>query len=107
MLKDSSNKPSATLTFAVITFTVVIINYILSIFEKIGPLNIRSFDATAASALLLPILSLYFSRRYVSDKVTIDNDVIQTNIPVNPIVTSITTAVLPINSTSVINSPTP
>ena len=57
-------KPSMSATFAAIAFFTTTVIYIVSIFEKIGPLTIRPFDSGAASAYLIPSLGLYFGRRW-------------------------------------------
>jgi len=71
-IKNTDGKPSASLTFATIAFIVVILNYVLALFEHIGPLRVRAFDPAAASSLLMPLLALYFSRRYTSEKFSME-----------------------------------
>jgi hypothetical protein len=71
-IKNTDGKPSASLTFATSAFVIVMINYILSMFENLGPLHIRAFDATAVSALLMPLFALYFGRRYTSEKFNLE-----------------------------------
>jgi hypothetical protein len=51
-------------TFATVAFFVTTVAYIASIFEKIGPLTLRAFDSGACAAYLVPVLGLYFSRRF-------------------------------------------
>jgi hypothetical protein len=63
-IKDSAGYPSITVTFVTISFWVTTLAYMLSIFEKIGPVNIRQFDSTAATAYFVPLLGLYFGRRW-------------------------------------------
>lgn len=67
-MKDSSGNPSASVTFATIAFCVTTIAYLASIVEKIGSIQIRSFDITACSSYFIPILSLYFGRRWTNAK---------------------------------------
>lgn len=69
-IKNTNGSPSASLTFALIAFFVTTINYILSMFVKIGPLEIRAFDPGACASYLTPILALYFSRRYTDAKIS-------------------------------------
>lgn len=67
-MKDSSGTASATVTFAAIAFWVTTVAYLLSIVEKLGPLEIRPFDVAACGTYLIPILSLYFGRRWTDAK---------------------------------------
>jgi len=67
-MKDSTGAASATVTLVAISFFVTTCAYILSFFEKIGPLTIRPFDVSATSVYFVPILSLYFGRKYTSAK---------------------------------------
>lgn len=67
-IRDSKGYGSATLTFTTIAFVVTTLAYILSIFSKIGPIDIRQFDVAACSAYFIPILTLYFGRKYVESK---------------------------------------
>jgi hypothetical protein len=55
-------------TFATISFLAVTGAYIAAIFEKIGPLSIRPFDSAACSSYLIPVLTLYFGRRWTETK---------------------------------------
>ena len=71
-IKNTDGKPSASLTFATVAFVVVMLNYVLALFEHIGPLHVRAFDPAAASSLLMPLLALYFSRRYTSEKFSME-----------------------------------
>ena len=67
-INDTNGNPSMSATFATISFFVTTGIYILSMFEKIGPVTIRSFDAGAASSYLIPSLGLYFGRRWTDSK---------------------------------------
>lgn len=67
-MKNSKGQPSASITFATIAFWVTTIAYIGSIFQKVGPIEFRSFDVAACSAYLVPVLGLYFGRRFVDAK---------------------------------------
>jgi len=69
-LKDSDGKKSLSVTMVVVAFFVFLIAYILSIFEKLGPLSIRPFDVAACSSFFIPLLTLYFGRRWTSASVT-------------------------------------
>lgn len=63
-MKDSSGFPSVTITFLFVSFWVTTIAYVLSIFQKIGPLEIRSFDVGACSSYFGIIVGGYIARRY-------------------------------------------
>lgn len=68
LLKNSDGKPSGSFTMAIIGFSVVTLWLLLSIFSKIGNIDIRAFDAGQATAYLSPLLTLYFGRRYTDGK---------------------------------------
>ena len=65
-INDTTGNPSMSATFAIISFAITTAIYVVSIFEKIGPVNIRPFDPGVASAYLIPTLSLYFGRRWTT-----------------------------------------
>lgn len=69
-IKDSSGNGSVTVTFVTIAFWVTTLAYVLSIVNKIGTLEIRAFDVGACSAYFIPLLTLYFGRRYTEAKFT-------------------------------------
>lgn len=68
-LNNTIGKPSMSATFATIAFLATTGAYVASIFEKLGPLSVRPFDAAACSSYLIPILTLYFGRRWTEAKV--------------------------------------
>ena len=65
---NTDGKPSISATFATIAFLTTTLVYIASVFEKIGPVTIRPFDAAVCSAYLVPIMGLYFGRRWTDSK---------------------------------------
>jgi hypothetical protein len=67
-IKDSRGYGSVTVTFVTIAFWVTTIAYVLSLVEKIGPVAIRPFDVGACSAYFIPILTLYFGRKFTEAK---------------------------------------
>ena len=69
-IKNTSGNPSMSATFATVAFVATTLIYIASVFEKIGPFSIRPFDPGVCSAYLIPVLGLYFSRRYTEDNRT-------------------------------------
>jgi hypothetical protein len=67
-IKDASGKPSMSATFASVAFIATTFAYVSSIFEKIGPLTPRPFDAGACGSYLIPLITLYFGRRWTDSK---------------------------------------
>ncbi len=63
-IKNTDQKPSASLTLSIIAFVLTAIWYTLSFLNiKVLSWQVKEFDETAALAFLLPCLSLYFGRR--------------------------------------------
>ena len=69
-INDTNGNPSMSATFATVSFFVTTAVYILSIFQKIGQVEIKSFDSAAASSYLIPSLGLYFGRRWTDSSKT-------------------------------------
>lgn len=67
-IRDTRGYGSVTVTFTTIAFVVTTLAYVLSIFSKIGPLEIRQFDVAACSAYFIPVLTLYFGRKFTEAK---------------------------------------
>ena len=67
-LRGSDGNASVTTTFVLIAFWVVTLVYIASVFQSIGPVEMRAFDVGAASVYWIPLLSLYFGRRFTDAK---------------------------------------
>jgi hypothetical protein len=63
-VRDASGHRSVSVTLLVVSFFVTTLAFVLSIFSKIGPVEIRPFDVAACSTYMVPILTLYFSRRW-------------------------------------------
>jgi len=61
---DTSGKPSISATFAVVAFFTTSLAYVTAIFESVGGVTFRAFDTAACGAYMIPILSLYFGRRW-------------------------------------------
>lgn len=81
-IRDASGHRSVSVTLLAVSFIVTTIAFVLSLFSKIGPVEIRSFDVGACSVYLVPILSLYFGRKW-SDGA---NGITQAQIAANPVV---------------------
>lgn len=67
-IKDSAGYGSVTVTLVFVAFWVTTAAYILSLFEKIGNVQLRHFDVAACSAYLGPILAVYFGRKWTDAK---------------------------------------
>lgn len=67
-IKDSKGYGSVTVTFLFIAFWVTTAAYILSIVDHVGPVSIRPFDVAACSAYFIPLLTLYFGRKWTDAK---------------------------------------
>lgn len=67
-LKDSSGYPSVSITMLAISFWVTTVVYILSVVQKIGPIELRAFDVGASGAYFGLILTTYVARRFTDAK---------------------------------------
>lgn len=67
-IKNSSGNPSATVTFAFVSFWITTVMYLLSAIGKVGDVEFREFDTAAVGAYLIPILTLYFGRRWTESQ---------------------------------------
>lgn len=73
-IKNTKGHGSVTVTFTTIAFLVTTLAYVLSILENVGPLAIRQFDVAACSAYFIPMLSLYFGRKFTEAKYSSENN---------------------------------
>jgi hypothetical protein len=71
-IKNTKGEPSMSATFATVAFVASTLVYFGSAFEKLGPISMRAFDAGACGAYLIPILTLYFGRRWTDSKAESD-----------------------------------
>jgi len=71
-LKDSKGQSSASFTFALIAFIITSLSVILGIFENVAigefSMSFRSLDASIITAYLVPVMTLYFGRRWTEAK---------------------------------------
>ena len=67
-IKNSKGEASVSVTFLTVAFLVTTTSYVLSMFESIGPVVSRPFDVGACSAYFIPLLTLYFGRRWTEAK---------------------------------------
>jgi len=63
-IKNSAGQASLSVTFLTISFLVTTTAYIISMFEGIGSLKLRPFDVGATTTYFVPLLTLYFGRRW-------------------------------------------
>jgi hypothetical protein len=68
ILRDSRGYGSVSVTLLFVSFWVTTFAYIASLFEKIGDIEFREFDPAAVSAYLIPIVTLYFGRKWTDSK---------------------------------------
>lgn len=64
-IKDTNGNASVSTTLVTVAFMLTSAAYFLSIVDKLGPVSFRPFDAAAAGAYFVPILTLYFGRHWV------------------------------------------
>ena len=67
-IRNSKGEASVSVTFLTIAFLATTASYVAAMFESIGPLVPRQFDAGACSAYFIPLLTLYFGRRWTEAK---------------------------------------
>lgn len=63
VLTRPDGQKSTTFTMVIVGFGVVTLWLLVSILEKIGPLQIRPFDSAHAMAYFVPVLTAYLGRR--------------------------------------------
>lgn len=68
-IKDSKGYGSVTVTMVFISFWVTTLAFLASIVESVGPVTTRAFDTAACAAYFVPILTLYFGRKWTEAKV--------------------------------------
>jgi len=67
-IKNDKGKASVTVTFATVSFWLTSIIYVLSAFESIGPVSMRAFDSVACASYFVPVMTLYFGRKFTDAK---------------------------------------
>lgn len=67
-IRDSTGHGSVTVTFVTVAFWVTTFAYLLSLVESLGPVAVRPFDVAACSTYFIPILTLYFGRKFTEAK---------------------------------------
>jgi hypothetical protein len=67
-MRNDKGNTSITATMVFISFWVTTLAYLASAISKIGSFEIREFDVAACSAYFVPILTLYFGRKWTDAK---------------------------------------
>jgi hypothetical protein len=67
-IKNGAGEASVSVTFLTIAFAVTTASYILSMFDHIGSFVPKAFDVSACSAYFIPLLTLYFGRKWTDAK---------------------------------------
>jgi len=67
-IKNSAGEASLSVTFLTISFLATTGAYIFSLFDEIGGIKIKPFDASATGTYFIPLLTLYFGRRWTAAK---------------------------------------
>ena len=69
-IKNDKGDKSTTATLVFVSFLVTTLAFLCSTVEKVGSVEFRSFDVAACSAYFVPILTLYFGRRWTDAKLS-------------------------------------
>lgn len=67
-LSDTRGEKSITATLVFVSFLVTTLAFLFSTASKVGDIEFRAFDVAACSAYFVPILTLYFGRRWTDAK---------------------------------------
>ena len=67
-MRNDKGQASITATMVFISFWVTTLAYLASAVNKIGDFEIREFDVAACTAYFVPILTLYFGRKWTDAK---------------------------------------
>jgi len=67
-MRNDKGSQSVSVTFAAVSFVATTLVYLGSAFEKIGPFTLKAFDVSAAATYFIPVLSLYFGRKFTDAK---------------------------------------
>ena len=68
-IKDSKGYKSITVTLVFVSFWVTTFAYLVSLVDSVGDVKFREFDVGAVSSYLIPILGLYFGRKWTDAKI--------------------------------------
>lgn len=69
-LSDTRGQKSITATLVFVSFWVTTLAFLSSTVEKAAGFEFRSFDVAACSAYFVPILTLYFGRKWTDAKLS-------------------------------------
>lgn len=67
-IKDANGFGSVTVTMVFVSFWVTTLAYIASLVDHVGNVSIRPFDVAACGTYFIPILGLYFGRKFTDAK---------------------------------------
>lgn len=67
-IRNGRGEPSVSVTLLTISFLTTTLSYVGSMFEHIGPITLRPFDVAACSTYFIPLLTLYFGRKWTDAK---------------------------------------
>jgi len=67
-IRNDHGRKSTTATLVFVSFWVTTLAFLTSTVEKVAGLEFRQFDVAACSAYLIPILTLYFGRKWTDSK---------------------------------------
>lgn len=67
-LRNEKGQKSITVTMLFVAFWATTLWYVASIFETIHGIKIRTFDAGSCAAYFVPLLTLYFGRKWTDIK---------------------------------------
>ena len=68
LITKTNGKKSHSLTMAWVSFAIVCLWLILSIFESVAGIKIRAFDPMVSSAFLIPMLANYFGGKWLDSQ---------------------------------------
>jgi hypothetical protein len=63
-IRNDKGKGSVTVTFLTIAFLATTLWFVASMFESLGPVKMRPIDEGAVTVYFIPLLTLYFGRRW-------------------------------------------
>lgn len=74
LITKTNGKKSHSLTMAWVSFIIVCLWLVLSIFEKVAGINIRAFDPMVSTAFLVPMLANYFGGKWLDSQRKVEED---------------------------------
>lgn len=68
LMRDSTGEKSTSVTLLFVSFGVMTLAVIASMFESIGPIALRQINVELLAAYFTPIIALYGGRRWTTAK---------------------------------------